>query len=147
VSKLRSAPAIAHAAAARSCVQQLPGGPRLMIDLRYERALLGDGTARNALVQCALTAVQALSQQPAVTLQLGGLEDAWFAFALAAAEQYSEMAGDAAIAGLCLTCAPNEIQRLMRELACGDAATPVRSRTWRVPAPQQRGPEPADFGD
>jgi hypothetical protein len=123
LSKLRSAPAIVHAAVAHSCVQHLPAGPRLVIHFSNKHALLSNGSTL-ALVQCAFSAVQALQQQPAVTLQIGGAEGKEFATALAAAEQYAGLPGGFVVS-ICLGCTPGAMEEFMS--ARGQAAMP-RSR-------------------
>jgi hypothetical protein len=126
--KLRAAPVAAHTAVARSCVQQTPSGASVTIVFGAEQPPLSNGVAAHALAQAAFAALQALPQQPQVTLRLYGEESDAFDRTLAAAERFADLAGDTAVAG---------VELATRQLSEASAAW-VRATLRHAGALQQR---------
>jgi hypothetical protein len=99
-SKLCNAPVVAHAAAARACVQQATEGAQLALEFDDEQLAQCDSSAGSELAQRAFAAIQALPQRPAAALGVFGTESDVYDSALAAAEQYADLAGDASVMSL-----------------------------------------------
>jgi hypothetical protein len=93
-SKLCNAPAVAHAAVARSCVQQTPTGAQVVLDLSEQQLQPSGDIAAGALSQWIAAAMQALPlQQPELMLRLCASNELAFDHVLTAAEQHGALAG------------------------------------------------------